>query len=91
MEWSPLLNRQVGEIMALFPKCIGGSFILISSIQEWNVTMGSEPFFALLRSFAELSPMQLERAQEHIHDHQQRNLLHQALAEQQAVPQTQVG
>lgn len=47
--------------------------------------MDSGPFFALLRSFAELSPMQLERAQEHLHDHLQRNLLHQALAEQQAV------
>jgi transposase-like protein len=47
--------------------------------------MDSGPFFALLRSFAQLSPMQLERAQEHIHHHLQRNLLHQALAEQQAV------
>lgn len=43
------------------------------------------PFFALLRSFAELRPIQLERAQENIHDHLQRNLLHQALADQQAV------
>ena len=47
--------------------------------------MDSGPFFGLRRSFAELSPMQLERAQEHLHDHLQRNLLHQALAEQQAV------
>ncbi|MBL0582922.1 IS1595 family transposase [Aeromonas sanarellii] len=47
--------------------------------------MDNGSFFALLRSFAQLSPMQLERAQEHLRDHLQRNLLHQALAEQQAV------
>lgn len=34
--------------------------------------MESGPFFALLRSFAELSPIQLEHAQEHLHDHLQR-------------------
>lgn len=30
-------------------------------------------FFALLRSLAELTPLQLERAQEHIHDDLQHN------------------
>lgn len=43
------------------------------------------PFFALLRFFAQLSPLQLERAQEHLRAHLQRNLLHQALADQRAV------
>lgn len=47
--------------------------------------MDSGPFFALLRSFAQLSPMQLERAQEHLRDHLQRNLLHQALSDQRTV------
>ncbi len=42
--------------------------------------MDNGPFFALLRSFTQLSPMQLERAQEHLRDHLQRHLLHQALA-----------
>ncbi len=47
--------------------------------------MDNAPFFALLRSFAEFTPLQLERAREHIHNHLQHHLLHQALAEQQAV------
>lgn len=45
--------------------------------------MDRGPVFALLRSFAEPSPLQLERAQEHIGDHLQ--CIHQALAEQRAV------
>lgn len=38
--------------------------------------MDNGTFFALLRSFAQLSPMQLVRAQEQLHDHLKRNLLH---------------
>ena len=43
-------------------------------------------FFELLRSFAQLDAIQLERAQEHLRHHLQRNLLHHALAEQSATP-----
>lgn len=40
---------------------------------------GPRPF---LRTFAQLTSLQLERAQEHLHRHLQRDLLHQMLAEQ---------
>lgn len=44
--------------------------------------MDSTQFFSLLRSFVHLDPIQLERAQEHLHHHLQREQLHQALAAQ---------
>lgn len=47
--------------------------------------MDSQVFSSLLRSFDQLDPIQLERAQEHLHRHLQRDQLHQALANQSEV------
>ncbi len=44
--------------------------------------MDSHVFSSLLRSFAQLDPIQLERAQEHLRHHLQHDRLHQALAAQ---------
>lgn len=48
--------------------------------------MDNHVFSSLLRSFYQLDPIQLERAQEHLRQHLQRDLLHQALAEHGATP-----
>ncbi len=44
--------------------------------------MDSHVFSSLLRSFAQLGPIQLERAQEHLRHQLQHDRLHQALAAQ---------
>ena len=44
--------------------------------------MDTNTFLKLLRSLSQLTAQQLERAQEHIHHHLQRDLLNQTLAEQ---------
>ena len=45
--------------------------------------METNCFFELLRSFTQLTSLQLERAQEHLHHHLQQDLLRQALTEHQ--------
>lgn len=44
--------------------------------------MESQIFSSMLRSFAQLDPIQLERAQEHLRHHLQCDQLHQSLANQ---------
>lgn len=44
--------------------------------------MDNQAFSSMLRSFAQLDPIQLERAQEQLRHHLQRDQLHQALANQ---------
>ena len=48
--------------------------------------MDHHPFFELLHSFAQLDVIQLERDQERLRHHQQRNRLHHVLAEQSTPP-----
>ena len=50
--------------------------------------METNNFFELLRSFTQLTSLQLERAQEHLRHHLQQDLLRQALAEHHSAPPT---
>ena len=48
--------------------------------------MDTNRFFELLRSFTQLTSLQLERAQEHLRYHMQQDLLRQVLTERQTTP-----
>jgi transposase-like protein len=50
--------------------------------------METNSFFELLRSFTQLTPSQLARAQEHLRHHLQQDLLRQALTEHHSAPPT---